>query len=346
MDLCELSSVVSRTFRKQDDVNGVIRAAAIANADIASCREIGRSEEERPLLGITLGTGDLKVSLLAGAHADEPVGPETLRTLVLELLHRREDFADLLSTYTFSVVTHINPDGEIRNRKWTREWPNVESYIQYAVRELPGKDIEFGYPNLRKENSAVSQFLSENGPFDLHMSLHGMGFAEGVLLLVDRHWAGRTQDLRRSYVKQVRAKSLGLHDHNRKGEKGFFYIEEGFATTPEGAAMQAHFRHLGDDKTAARFRKSSMEFVRSLGGDPLCMVTEVPLYSVRSSEADGTPTNYNAIRESLPEWKRMVANGESIRSHLHAYDVHPVHIEDAAYLQLTALELGLKAIRA
>ncbi len=344
MKLCELSTLVSRSFRKQDDVNGLMMAACIANADLASCEEIGRSEEGRPLLGITLGTGDKKISLLAGAHADEPVGPETLRTLVLELLHQRAEFADLLSTYTFKIVTHVNPDGEIRNRKWTSAWPNIESYLQHAARELPGRDIEFCFPKRRPENRAVSEFLGAAGPYRMHMSLHGMGFAEGAMLLIDRLWAGSSVTLQREFEDACVSRGLSLHDHNRKGEKGFFYIDKGFTTTPEGRAMSVHFQQQGDEKTAAGFGFSSMEFVQSLGGTPLCLVTEVPLYTLRPSETPGLPSNYIAWKKMMPRLQTTIADGKSIRSEMTKFDIAVVHIEDAAYLQLRALEAGLDLI--
>jgi hypothetical protein len=65
---------------------------------------------------------------------------------------------------------------------------------------------------------------------------------------------------------------------DRGGEKGFVKLADGFATRPDSRAMQAHFRGLGEDATAALFRPSSMETVRALGGDPLTIVSEMPLF--------------------------------------------------------------------
>ena len=42
--------------------------------------------------------------------------------------------------------------------------------------------------------------------------------------------------------------------------------------------MRRHFLDRGDPETAAVFRPSSMEYVRSLGGDPLTFVSEMPLF--------------------------------------------------------------------
>ena len=42
---------------------------------------IGQSREGRPIHGLRFGSGTRRVSLLAGCHADEPVGPLFLRHL-------------------------------------------------------------------------------------------------------------------------------------------------------------------------------------------------------------------------------------------------------------------------
>ncbi|NIR44032.1 MAG: hypothetical protein GWN99_13410, partial [Gemmatimonadetes bacterium] len=51
--------------------------------------------------------------------------------------------------YEWWIVPHINPDGAERNRAWQHEDADaydLGAYLSYAVRELPGDDIEFGFP--------------------------------------------------------------------------------------------------------------------------------------------------------------------------------------------------------
>jgi len=248
---------------------------------------IGHSEQGRPIEAFVLGDGPKRVSLVAGAHADEPIGPITLRQL-----------QEPMPGFTFYIVPDVNPDGAERNRTWFGAWPDLASYRTHRFREPPGRDVEFGYPEMRPENRAVAKFLRAHGPFDLHMSLHGMGEADGALLLIDKHWVDRTVELRAAYAESLRAAGLPLLDWDRKGEKGFSYIGPGFWTTPESVAMRAFF--ADDPEMAAKFHLNSMEFVRSLGGDPLCLVTEIPLFVAEQ----------------------------------------PVPIETAVGLQLRALELG------
>ena len=187
---------------------------------------------------------------------------------------------------------------------------------------------------MRPENVAVAEFLRAHAPFALHMSLHGMALGEGAMLLIERHWIDRTEVLRDGFAEAVAATGLGLHDHDRKGEKGFRYIGPGFTTTPEGKAMRAYFHARHDEATALLFHQSSMEFVRGLGGDPLCLVTELPLFVVANDEPEpGVPGAYLRARRHLAE------GGDP-----GGIDVRSLPLRIGIELQLTALRLGLAAV--
>ena len=315
-------------FRTGDETAPAMGEACLKNGN--HFLELGRSEEGRPLFGAVLGRGPTRVSLVAGAHAEEPVGPETLRALVIHA----DRLGAMLDRFTFVVVPHLNPDGEARNRGWMDAWPDAAAFARHAVREPPGRDLEFGWPDLRRENVEAALFLKEHGPYAAHGSLHGMAFAEGAMLLLHRHWVSRTAELRKGFAAAVREAGLGLHDHDRGGEKGFWRIAPGFATTPESGAMRDFFLARGDADTASRFRMSSMEYARSLGGDPLCFVTEVPLWVVPNPEPrPGVPAAYLALKERL-------ARGEP------PGDVRTVDVAAAARLQLRVLDLVLRAVGA
>jgi hypothetical protein len=332
-------------FRTHDDVRADLEAACNRHADLATFRELGPSEEGTPLYGIWLGTGTRAVSLIAGNHADEPVGPETLRSFVINVLAHREEMRPWLEHFQFVVVPHTNPDGEARNRRWIESWPDPKAYLKHAVREQPGRDLEYGYPSMRPENEHVAAFLREHGPFAMHASLHGMSAGEGALLLINRPWTFRTQALRDAFVEAAADEGLRMHDHNRKGEKGFFWIEPGFQTTPRGDAMRTYFHAQDDPATADKFHDSSMEFVMGLGGDPLAMVTELPLFLVENEDpTPGHPDRYLALREQLPEIKMRLERGEDVSAMLAPFNLRPLPLKTAMRLQLRALELGLEAV--
>ncbi|MEM1271037.1 MAG: M14 family zinc carboxypeptidase [Bacteroidota bacterium] len=295
---------------------------------------IGVSEQGRPVEAAILGRGTRKVALLAGAHADEPVGPATLRALTDEL--GAGGLQAVLEAATLYIVPHANPDGEARNRLWIDAWPDLSAFVSHVDREPPGRDVEFGYPDLRPENEAIAQFFAEHGPFDAYVNLHGMAFSDGILLLIERHWAERVAGLQAWFRSVAEDAGLRLHDHDRGGDKGFQYYGPGFTSTPEGQAMQAHFRQLGDEATARKFRLSSMEYIRSLGGDPLCLVTELPLFLLESNDPPrkpGVPAPYLDFKDALAEAKLRGHPGASAGALAARYQIRPLDFEWAMRMQ-------------
>ena len=355
-------------FRLSEEVDAEIRSACAQNPDLAECRVIGHSEAGRPILGVTLGHGPRRVSLVAGAHADEPVGPETLRALIVEGLARRDwgagdgGFEPLLERFTFDIVPHANPDAEAVNQAWTERWDGGDdlhalgAFLRHRLREQPGRDVEFGYPVMRPENAAVSRFLFDYRPLALHLSLHGMAFSEGALLLAERHWVrdnnGRFEALQAGFREAAAGAGLRLHDHDRHGDKGFRYYGAGFQSTPEGAAMRAHFEAAGDDETARRFFLSSMEMARITGYDrragaaPLSLVTELPLFLAEAphQNAPGVPATYDQLRAALPDLLAAAQAGEDLAPLAAPFHLRRLSLREAVRLQMRVIELGLEAV--
>ncbi len=350
-------------FRASGDVHDELHAACEANPDLAQFEIIGTSEEGRPLAGITLGYGPRLATLIAGAHADEPVGPETLRHLVLDGLAARGwgaeggGLEDLWEQWTLRIVPHVNPDAEARNAPWISRWADLAGdpeamlrlFLRQRLREPPGQDIEFGYPAMRPENRAATDFLfgsdaSGAAPtLALHASLHGMAFSEGALLLIENNWlrAPEAQLLREGFEEAASGAGLRLHDHDRGGDKGFRYGGPGFWSTPQGAAMRAHFEAAGDLATAALFHHSSMEqAIHASGASPLCVVTELPLFQL-SADYDhepGVAALSERWRQRLPE----VAAGAPLAEAVQEFGIQALDAERAVRLHLRVLDLALR----
>ena len=326
--------------------------------------EIGRSREGRPIDAWRLGTGPVAISLIAGCHADEPVGPELLRRLCAWLAGRPAEHP-LLTGYRWSVVPHVNPDGEQRNAGWSRATDSVTdhrgnpdrgfdlaAYLDGAVREPPGDDVEFGFPRrvddtgARPENRAVAGFLAAGGPYRLHASLHGMGFAPGIWFLLEETWEERTAALRQALAGRARSMGYPLLDVDRRGEKGFRRIAEGFSTRPDSRAMTAFFESRGEPDTAALFRPSSMELARSLGGDPLTTVSEMPLFLLAPAAAGGPPFRPGtAGGRELRRWlDRLVAEVKEHPDRLADLGVRPMPLGDQMRLQLALIEQALRSV--
>jgi len=248
---------------------------------------IGLSKNGLKVYGYKLGEGAKNISLIAGNHADEPVGPLLLKKLVNFLTALPENHF-LLKEFSWYIIPHNNPDAEKINQAWYTyedEKADLYKYLKFAQRELPGDDVEFGFPiesefeSLRPENENAYQFWkSAKQAFDLHVSLHGMKAAYGAWFLIDEDWVGSTQQLQNQCAAKTQELGYQLFDLNRFGEKGFKRINKGFCTRPSGKYMRAHFNDLNDAETAHKFHASSMESIRSLGGDCLTLVTEMPLF--------------------------------------------------------------------
>src|SRR5262249_20194990 len=161
----------------------------------------GSSRGNRPLHAIKLGSGPANVSITAGAHADEPVGPLTAILLTQWLLETEQGRA-LASRHTFWICPQVNPDGAETNSPWFFAPHDPWTYLRHANREPPGDDVEFSYPGpgnqppaRRPENEAVAAFLRQGAPYIYHASLHGMAYSEGAWFLICKEWVPQTTPL-------------------------------------------------------------------------------------------------------------------------------------------------------
>ncbi len=332
------------TFLKQDQSVRYLRELASDLPGMVQFEHLGESEEGHPLIGLQMGIGKRHVSLMAGAHADEPVGPATLRLLCEQLIKNSSAFKDLLETYKLFIIPHINPDGEARNQPWIEKWPDPYAMILHRIRELPGRDIEFGYPDMRVENKAASTWWQQHAPFEMHINLHGMSVSEGALLLIDKNSIQQTADLQQQFQTYIRNTGFGFHDHDRGGEKGFTRIDTGLATTPESQKMREHFESLNDPATASSFHQNSMEFIRSLGGEPISLVTEFPLFKLPSTaeESPGNPENYLKLQENLPAIQNRLQQQTSNDTLESNYQLSAVPLKDAVSHQLCVIDLAFR----
>ena len=323
---------------------------------------IGRSRERRPVRAFRLGQGPVAVSLIGGCHADEPVGPRFLRHLA-GYLGELPATDSLLTAYQWWIVPHVNPDGEARNRAWygdDDETYDLPTYLSHVVRELPGDDIEFGFPRgaddhgARPENRALYDWWrsEKSVRLALHVTLHGMAFAAGPWFLIEPAWRDRCELFKARCREAVRRLGYALHDVERRGEKGFVRLERGFTTRPDSGAMRRFFMEAGDQATAQLFRPSSMETMRSLGGDPLTLVSEMPLFLTPGVGETLGPPDPVAV-----EWKGRLAEyrvrlGESptaealrsVRLEADAAGLRPMPVRDQMELQWVLIVAGLEQV--
>ena len=308
----------------------------------AEVTQIGSSRVGTPLWGLRFGMGTRAVSVIAGCHADEPVGPITAQLLPSLL---QSHFPELLEEFRFHVIPQMNPDGAALNRDWFEALPPFPAYAEGAVRETPGDDIEFGFDTesgARPECLSMQAFLKPEAPFHAHFSLHGRSYAEGAWFLMSAGQAPHNEEYMTALSAFCGDVGMPLHDEDRRGEKGFVRIRPGFATTPSAVAMREFFLAKGDATTAALFRPSSMEFLTALGGDPLCMVSEVPMFRMSGEDSFDGPTGprFKAdLGDALlrPEEERAAALEEL----QYRYNLAMVPLELQVRLQLAMIVLAL-----
>ncbi len=320
---------------------------------------IGRSRDRRAVRAFRLGTGDFRISLLGGCHADEPVGPRMLRHLASYLAQLPND-DPLVRDLEWWIVPHVNPDGEQRSRNWNRgseKQYDLVTYLLNVIREKPGDDIEFGFPSdrhqheVRPENRAVFEWWGESaGPFALHVSLHGMGFAAGPWFLIEAEWQDRCAILKSRCAARVRQLGYELHDVERNGEKGFFRIGRGFCTRPDSRYMRDYFLDQGDPDTALLFKPSSMETIRSFGGDPLTLVSEMPLFITPGVGENLGPPDPVAVawKRRIEEWRLRLASQDddsAVRQEAADMELIPMPVRDQMELQLTFVAAGIEQVR-
>jgi hypothetical protein len=321
---------------------------------------IGRSRQGRAVRASRVGSGPLSVSLIAGCHADEPVGPAMLDRLV-GFLTRLDASQPLLAGITWSLVPHANPDGDRANAAWSgRTIAAVDhggradrafdlvSYARHVVREAPGDDLEFGFPRhpgdsgARPESREIAAFLAAGAPYHLHGSLHGMAFAPGPWFLIERAWVERSAGLRSRLRHEVRRMGYRTLDWDRRGDKGFERVDEGFSTRPDSAAMRRHFLERGDRATADLFRPSSMELACSLGGDPFTFVSEMPLF------LHPDPAILAGGRDTFRRWLAELtdcASAAAARAMIDAEGIRPMPIRDQMRLQLAFVQEAIDLVQ-
>ncbi len=325
-----------KVFRDQEALD-----QHLADLDDVERVEIGHSREGQAIHGLRFGQGNRAVSIVAGAHADEPIGPMTAQALPILL---REHFPGLLKRFRFHIVPQINPDGADANRPWFGEPLRFEDYAQGVIREAPGDDIEFGFgedDEARPECRAAMDFLGEGGPYAAHFSLHGMPFAEGAWFLLCYEWADRSWPLTDALKKICRNLKVPLHDIDRKGEKGFSRMRPGFSTTPTSTAMREFFLKQDDWEEAAKFRPSSMEFAAQFGGNPLQMVTEIPLFLIHGESSLEDPI-FLRFREELAQIDAAsTENGADYAALIERYAIEPLPVALHMKLQLATIVLAL-----
>lgn len=166
-----------------DELCAGAAALAARHPDRARLRRVGTSRAGQPLWLLSLGHGDRQTLVVAGPHANEPVGGATVLRLATRILGdaRLTEGADA----TWNLLLCLDPDGSRRNEGWLSGPYTFGRYVRHFFRPcfleqpewLPDGADRAALPETR----ALLALQDELRPF-LQFSLHGAdvggGFAE------------------------------------------------------------------------------------------------------------------------------------------------------------------------
>ncbi|MCF6526531.1 dehydrogenase [Streptomyces sp. JJ36] len=156
----------------------VAAARALTERHPLHCRlrRVGTSRGGAPLLLLSVGRGSRSVLVVAGAHANEPVGGATIRYLAERLCRRPETHEEEDTRWHFLLC--LDPDGARRNDPWIRDGATgLPAYYRRFFRPCSTEQPEWlpppggGAP--LPETRALTALLDDLRPV-LQCSLHGV----------------------------------------------------------------------------------------------------------------------------------------------------------------------------
>lgn len=144
----------------------------------------GSSYQGEPIYHVVFGEGKVKVLVVAGPHADEPIGSVTVFSLLTLLNNNNQELVK--QDIQWHIVPCIDPDGAKLNEGWTQEAFSHKSFMENFHKQdhldqvdasFPIKFKEFNFDKPTQEARVLMGILEELRP-DYYFSLHN-AFAGG-----------------------------------------------------------------------------------------------------------------------------------------------------------------------
>ncbi|MEV7682297.1 M14 family zinc carboxypeptidase [Streptomyces sp. NPDC088341] len=195
-----------------DELTSGAAALAAAHPDRVVLRSIGTSRAGEPIRLMSVGRGSRHALVVAGPHANEPVGGLTVLRLARYLLRpgRPARFTDT----TWHFVLCLDPDGARRNERWLKGPMTFSQHYRNFFR--PGFD---GQPEWlptepgtepMPETRALLGLQDELRPY-LQCSLHGVDVG-GSFVQLTRALPGLSDELAQSAADLRIPVELGPYD--------------------------------------------------------------------------------------------------------------------------------------
>ncbi|UUU30115.1 M14 family zinc carboxypeptidase [Streptomyces sp. CA-210063] len=190
------------------------RAAALVarHPHRARLRRVGTSRAGTPMWLLSVGRGSRHTLIVAGPHANEPVGGATVLRLAERALAdpRLSDQADT----TWNLLLSLDPDGSRRNEGWLSGPYTLGHYFRHFFRpgflEQPEWLPDGAAGAVLPETRALLDLQDELRPF-LQCSLHGVDVGGGFVELT-RELPGIAQRVARTAARLGIPRELSPYD--------------------------------------------------------------------------------------------------------------------------------------
>lgn len=249
-----------------------------------STQIIGRSRQGRPIELVTLGHGSYSALLVAGVHANEPVGNLAADVLMHELADNARLRQQLDTTWNF--INPIDPDGLLLNEAWFAAPPTPERYFGSFFRPALSRQPDYTFP-LRVGSYEFSDQSPENQAFqaaidltrpNLLLPMHNCEF--GGAFFIASHSRPEFENRLRSLaaLMNVRLSTIG------EPLSGLAPISNGVFETPRPHRMiQAALQNEGSNPQSVwPAGGSSMEYAERYGS--FSLTVETPLWQTFAQE--------------------------------------------------------------
>jgi Zinc carboxypeptidase len=193
---------VLRRYSTVRELTTRARALAVAHPARAALRRVGSSRGGEPLHVLTVGHGSRSVLVVAGPHANEPVGGLTALRLAEHLLTGRDARAERARHpgVAWHILLCLDPDGARRNERWLDGPMTFDHHFRRMFRPNFFEQPEWLHARqgreLLPETRALVGLQDEIRPF-LQCSLHGVDVG-GSFVQLTRGLPGLAEPLARS----------------------------------------------------------------------------------------------------------------------------------------------------
>lgn len=254
---------VFNTFCSVDKLNALIEEC---QADERFTIDVpGTSEQGESIYHVQFGKGTTKVLIVAGPHADEPIGSLTVFSLLTLLKNSNEEL--LKQDVEWHIVPCIDPDGARLNEDWSQQAFTHKSFMKGFHKQVLNEQIDYSFPMNYKgcvfnqptqEAKVLMKILDQTRP-DFYSSLHN-AHASGCFFVSSEDLG---QSVYQALSKLLEKYNLPLNASSHAAGLGNEY-SPGVFTLPVIEEAYAVYERVGLDWEDCETGKTSFEYLKEI----------------------------------------------------------------------------------